>query len=53
MKKVFEYRGFEEFYDFYRDMEELLEPWNEEFSALDGEFKETIKVTIEVIRDER
>lgn len=49
MKKEFNYHGFESFYDFYRDMEEIFEPWNKEFSELDGEFQNTIKVTVEVL----
>lgn len=52
MRKVFEYRGFEEFYDMQRDMCELFEPWNGEFKDLDPEFTETIKITVEVVKNE-
>ena len=48
-KKIFEYEGFEDFYDFFRDMQEICEPWNDIFNDIDDEFQNTVKVTIEVL----
>lgn len=53
-KRIYIYEGFEDFYDFYRDASEVLEPWSgdDDISKLDGEFQDTIKVTIEIIPHE-
>ncbi len=48
MKKIFEYNGFESAYDLFRDMSELFD--YEPFNKLDGEFKGTLKVTVEYIK---
>lgn len=43
-----EYHGFEDFYDYFRDVSEICEfPEDKQFSKVKGEFNGTIKVTVE------
>lgn len=48
-----EYHGFESFYDYFRDVQEICEfPEDNGFKKVKGEFQGTVKVTVEFIPEE-
>ncbi len=45
-----QYHGFEDFYDYFRDVAEICEfPEDPNFKKVKGEFQGTVKVTVEFI----
>lgn len=45
-----EYNGFEEFYDYFRDISEICDfPQDSDFKKVRGEFQGTVKVKVEFI----
>lgn len=48
-----EYHGFEDFSDYWRDMDEAVRPeFNAAMKDIPGEFQGTIRVTIEYVPEE-
>jgi hypothetical protein len=48
-----EYHGYEELFDYFRDMDEAVRSdFNDKAEILNGEFSGTVKVTIEYVKED-
>lgn len=48
-----EYKGFEDFYDYFRDVQEVIDfPEDDDFKKIKGEFTGTMKVKVTFVPDD-